>query len=122
MWPFSTSSRNPLRQKGSSSFFAHQKVQIPDEYSDFVDVFSEKKALVLPKCIKLNEYTIDLEKGKQPPYRPIYSLSQVELETIKTYIKTHLITRFFQRFKFLADASILFDKKPDSSLYLCIDY
>ena len=56
-----------------------KKVKIPDNYSDFVDIFSKKKALILPKCIELNEHTIDLENGKQALYGPIYSLGLVEL-------------------------------------------
>ena len=71
-----------------------EEVKIPDEYSDFTDVFSEKKALVLSERTKLNEHAINLEDGKQPPYGPIYSLGPVELETLKTYIETHLKTRF----------------------------
>ena len=49
---------------------------------------------MLPERIELNEHVIDLENGKQPPYGPIYSLGPVELETLKTYIKTHLKTWF----------------------------
>ena len=43
---------------------------------------------MLPERIKLNEHAINLEDSKQPPYGPIYSLGPVELETLKTYIKT----------------------------------
>ena len=87
-----------------------KKVRILDKYSDFADVFSELKALVLPKRTKLNKYVIDLEDGKQPPYRPIYSLGSVKLETMKTYIKTHLKTGFIWPSKSLAGTPILFDK------------
>ena len=41
-----------------------KEVKIPDEYSDFADVFPEAKALVLPDCNKLNDYAIDREDGK----------------------------------------------------------
>ena len=71
-----------------------KEVKIPNKYSDFTDVFSDEKALVLPEGTKLNEHAIDLEDGKQPPYGPIYNLGQVELETLKTYIETHLKTGF----------------------------
>ena len=99
-----------------------EEVKIPDEYSDFTDVFSEEKALVLPERTELNEHAIDLEDGKQPPYGPIYSLGPVELETLKTYIETHLKTGFIRPSKSPAGAPILFDKKPDGSLRLCVDY
>ena len=71
-----------------------EEVKIPDEYSNFADIFSETKVLILPERINLNEHTIDLEHNKQPPYGLIYSLGPVELETLKTYIKTHLKTRY----------------------------
>ena len=72
-----------------------KEVKIPDEYSDFADVFLEEKALVLPERTKLNEHTINLEDGKQPPYGPIYSLGPVELKTLKTYIETYLKLSLF---------------------------
>ena len=66
---------------------------------------------------------MELQKGQQPPYRPIYSLGLVELETLKTYIETHLKIRFIQASKCLASTfSILFNKKPNSSFCLCVDY
>ena len=78
--------------------------------------------MVLPERTELNEHAIDLEDGKQPPYGPIYSLGPVELETLKTYIKTHLKTGFIRPSKSPASAPILFDKKPDGSLRLCVNY
>ena len=78
--------------------------------------------MVLPERTELNEHAINLEDGKQLPYGPIYSLGPVELETLKTYIKTHLKTGFIRPSKSPAGAPILFDKKPDGSLRLCVDY
>ena len=60
--------------------------------------------------------------GKQPLYGLIYILNLIELETLKTYIEIHLKTRFIWPFKSPAVASILFDKKLDSSLRLYINY
>ena len=71
-----------------------KKIKIPDEYLDFINIFSEKKALVLPEQTEFNQYAIKIEEDKQPPYESIYSLGSVELETLKTYIKTHLKTGF----------------------------
>lgn len=70
----------------------------------------------------MNEHAIELIEGKQPPYGPIYALSPVELKTLKTCIKTHLKTGFIRPFKSLAGALIPFNKKPDGSLRLCVDY
>ncbi len=42
----------------------------------------------------INEHAIELIDRKQPFYEPIYTLSLVELETLKTYIKILLKTGF----------------------------
>ena len=78
--------------------------------------------MVLSERTELNEHAIDLKDGKQPSYGPIYSLGLVKLETLKTYIKTHLKTRFIRLFKSPAGALIFFNKKPDGSLHLCVHY
>ncbi len=70
----------------------------------------------------LNKHAIELIEGKQQPYGSIYALSPVELETLKAYIETHLKTGFIQPSKSPAGAPILFDKKPDGSLRLSVDY
>ena len=70
----------------------------------------------------INEHTIKLEKGKQPFFGPIYSLRPVELEILKIYIKKNLANDFIQLSKSFTEAFILFDKKPDKSLYFCMDY
>ena len=71
-----------------------KEVKISDKYSDFVDVFLEENTLVLPKRIKLNEHAINLKNGKQQFYGLIYSISMVELETLKTYIEIYLKIEF----------------------------
>ena len=71
-----------------------KKVTVPAEYSDFADVFSKKSAEILSEHIGINEHAIKLEDGKEPSYGPIYSLGPVELETLKTYIKTNLANGF----------------------------
>ena len=76
----------------------------------------------LPKNTGINKHAIELQDGKQPPYRSIYSLRLVELEILKTYLETHLKTEFFQPSKSLAGALILFDKKPDNSFWLCVNF
>ena len=58
-------------KKAQIASLLNKKVKIPDKYSNFADIFSEKKVLVLSERTKLNEYAINLENSKQPPYRPI---------------------------------------------------
>lgn len=51
-------------RKAQIAFLLIEKVKISDKYLDFINVFSEKKALVLLEQTKLNEYIIDLEDDK----------------------------------------------------------
>ncbi len=46
----------------------------------------------------------------------------MELEILKAYIKNNLRNGFIKPSKFLVGVPILFDKKLDSSLRLCVDY
>ena len=96
--------------------------EVPPEYADYADVFSFDLAMELPENTGINEHAIELQDGKQPPYGPIYSLGPVELETMKTDMETHLKTGFIWPSKSSAVASISFNKKPDDSLWLCVDY
>ena len=76
----------------------------------------------LPKITGVNKYAIELIKDKQLPYKPIYTLSLVELKNLKAYIETHFKTRFIQPSKSPAGTPIFFDKKPDSNFCLCVNY
>ena len=99
-----------------------KEVTVPTKYLDFADVFLEKSANVLPEQTGANEHVIKPEEGKQTPYGPIYSLGPVELETLKTYIKTNLSNGFIQTSKSPADAPILFVRKPNGNFCLYVDY
>ena len=99
-----------------------EEVTMPTEYLDFANVFSENSANVFWKRTGANEYAIKLEKGKQPPYTPIYCLEPFEFETLKIYIKINLVNGFIQTSKSPASAPILFVYKSDGSFPLCINY
>ena len=96
--------------------------EVPAEYSDYSDVLSAENAAELLENTGMNEYAIELEESKQQSFGPIYSLGPVELETLKTYIKTNLTNGFIRPSKSPTGAPILFDRKPNGSLRLCMDY
>ena len=102
--------------------FDKAPIEVPVEYSDYSAVFSAKNIAELPEHTRMNDNTIKLEEGKQPFFGPIYSPEPVELETLKTYIKTNLPSSFISPFKSSAGAPILFHKKPDRSFCFCVDY
>ena len=102
--------------------FDEAPTEVPAEYFDYSNVFSVENAEKLPENTRINEHAIELEKDKQPPFGLIYSLGLIELETLKTYIKINLANDFIRPSKSPTEAPILFDKKPDGSLCLCVDY
>jgi len=67
-------------------------------------------------------HPIDLEQGCKMAYGRINNLSEVELKTPKAYIQAHLADGFIQRSSSPAAAPILFAKKKDGGLRLCVDY
>ena len=96
--------------------------EISAEYSNHSNVFLAQNGAELPENTVVNEHAIKLEKGKQLPFGLIYSLDPVELETLKIYIETNLANNFIRLSKSPARAPILFDRKPDGSFYLCINF
>ena len=81
---------------------------IPTKYSDFADIFSPELASELPEHTRINDHSIELVDDWQPPYGSIYSLAQVELETLKTYIETTFEKWFHQTLQLPSKSSYPF--------------
>ena len=94
---------------------------LPEKYADFKDVFDKKNADTLPQH-RPYDCTIDLLPGMQPPWGPIYGLTEPEQATLRQYIDEHLAKGFIQHSKSPAGAPVFFVKKKDGSLHLCVDY
>lgn len=94
---------------------------VPPQYHEFADVFSDKQAEELPPH-RPHDHTIDIEEGTEPPHGPIYALSPRELEALRQYIDENLRKGFIRPSNSPAGAPILFAKKKDGSLRLCVDY
>jgi len=94
---------------------------VPSKYYKFANVFSKTKAKTLPPHHPY-DLKINLEEGAQPPVGLIYSLSASEQEALKEFIKENLNTGFIQPISSPHGVPLLFVKKKDSSLCLCIDF
>ena len=92
---------------------------IPESYRDFSDVFSKAKADTLAPH-RPYDLKIALEDGMTPPQLPIYSLSNSELGTLHEIIDKHLNISFIRPSRSSHGAPILFVKKKDGSLRLCV--
>jgi hypothetical protein len=94
---------------------------LPSEYHDFADVFSEQEACNLPPHREF-DLKIEIEEGELPPIGHIYSLSQAELGALRDFIDKNLKSGFIYPSRLSHGAPILFAKKKDGSLRLCVDY
>lgn len=94
---------------------------IPAEYHDFADVFNKAKADTLAPH-RSYDLKIELEEGFSPPIGPMYSLSQSELATLREFIDEHLRIGFIRSTSSPHGAPVLFIKKKDGSLRLCVDF
>src|SRR6266436_3093059 len=91
------------------------------EYLEFCDVFSGDKANVLaphrPYDLKIN-----LEEGAKPFHRPIFSLSPPELSALREFLEENIKNSFIRPSKLPWGSPVLFVKKKDGSLRLCMDF
>lgn len=95
--------------------------KIPTEYSQYTDVFSPNLVIELPEYISMNDNAIEQKKGNQSLYGLIYSLSLIELEKLKTYIKSHLIPRLFNFLNFQQEhLSFLTENRIEVSIFASI--
>jgi hypothetical protein len=105
----------------SEEFVTEIKSMIPDIYHDYLAAFSKKRADTLPPH-RPYDLSIDLEPGKSPPFGPLYSLSEVELKALREWLDENLSKGFIRASQSPAGAPILFVKKKDGGLRLCVDY
>jgi len=110
---------NPTNNKNPQS--KPKPIKLLEKYKDFVDVFEKNKADQLPEH-RPYDCPINLEEGHSPPFGPIYGLSEPKLQTLRDYLTENLAKGFVQHSKSPAGAPILFVKKKDGSLRLCVDY
>ena len=111
-----------IKDQVGALLFNETFTEVLAEYFDYSNLFSVEYVAELSDNTGMNEYAIKLENGKQLHSGPIYSLGSIELKTLKTYIKISLANGFIRPSKFPIGALILFNKKSDRSLCLCVDY
>ena len=92
-----------------------------EEYHNFTDVFSKSKAGKLADH-RPYDLKITLDEGTVPPFSPIYSLSQEELVALRKFIDENLATGFIRPSHSPCGAPVLFIRKKDGSLRLCVNF
>src|SRR5258705_663035 len=94
---------------------------IPAEYHDFSNIFSGEKAGTLTPH-RPYDLQINVEEGAKPIHGPIYSLSPPELVALREFLEEHTRSGFICPSKSPWGSPVLFVKKKDGSLHLCVDF
>ena len=94
---------------------------VPKDYIQFHELFQRDKADVLPRHGAW-DHEMPLEEGKQPPFGPVFPMSPTELNTLKEYLDEMLAKGFIRRSHSPAGSPVIFVKKKDGTLRLCVDY
>ena len=92
---------------------------ISKELEEFQDVFSVEDAGKLPSHHG-GDHAIDTTDD--PPYGPLYNLSNTELAALRDYLNAALAKGWIRHSTSPAGAPILFVPKKDGGLRLCVDY
>ena len=95
--------------------------RIPKQYEKFKNVFDEQECNELPPH-RPYDCKIRLKDDVDLFYGPLYPLTEEEREALKEYIKENLEKGFIRPSTSPAGAPILFVRKKDGSLRLCVDY
>src|SRR5260370_3456948 len=117
--PSSDYSIRPIDMKAAE--LGNNAPTFPLEYQEFADMFSGEKVNTLPPHRPYN-LQINTEGDAKPFYEPIYSLSPLELTALCEFLEESTWNGFIHPSRSPWGSPILFVKKKDGSLHLCVDY
>ena len=92
------------------------------EYHHMLDVFEKREKTTVPPHRPGVDLGIELEKGREVPLKKIYPLSYDQIEELHRYIKQNEARGWIQRVRTGRASPIMFVKKKDGKLRLCVDY
>ena len=61
------------------------------------------------------DHSMELEEGQEPPYQPLYNMSDAELGTLREYLNDMVEKGFIRPSSLPAGAPVLFVKKMDGT-------
>ena len=103
-------------RKAESKACSQRMEKVADE---FPDVFEEPAGQPPVRDI---EHGIELEPGEKTPFRPLIRMSPLELEECKRQLADFLAKQHVRPSKSPFGAPVLFVRKKDGTLRMCIDY
>ncbi|XP_012081555.2 uncharacterized protein LOC105641579 [Jatropha curcas] len=88
---------------------------------EYKDIMPEQLPKIIPPCRDV-DHQIELLPGAKPPARAPYRMAPPELVELRRQLDELLEAGFIRPSKAPFGAPVLFQKKQDGSLRLCIDY
>ncbi|KAI5323243.1 hypothetical protein L3X38_032315 [Prunus dulcis] len=120
-------------KKGEPTFLATMKMNVVEKevqpvpkaveaiLKEFADVMPKELPKTLPPRREV-DHAIELEPGAKPPAKAPYRMAPPELEELRKQLKQLLDAGYIQPSKAPYGAPVLFQKKREGTLRLCIDY
>lgn len=97
------------------------KTKVPIRYKRYYHMMDEEFANEMPPR-RPYDHKIPLKEGTEPPFGPLYGMSREELIVLRKYIQDNLEKGTIRASSSPAGAPVLFVKKADGTLRLCVDY
>jgi Reverse transcriptase (RNA-dependent DNA polymerase) len=88
---------------------------------EYADVFPPQLPAELPPERSI-DHRIELVQGSSPPTRPVYRMAQKELEELRTQLDEMLTSGRIRPSHSPYGSPVLFVRKKDGSMRLCVDY
>ncbi|CAN1260507.1 Transposon Ty3-I Gag-Pol polyprotein [Linum perenne] len=110
-----------MKTEGDKPVAKEVEAPINEVLEEFKDVMPPELPKELPPSRGV-DHKIELEIGARPPAKAPYRMAPPELEELKKQLKELLDAGYIQPSKSPFGAPVLFQKKKDGSMRLCIDY
>ena len=101
------------------------QVEVPDEVAGLLKEFKDVMPPELPKTLpprRATDHQIELHPGAKPPAKAPYRMSPLELTELRKQLTELLVAGLVRPSKAPYGAPVLFQKKQDGSLRMCVDY
>jgi hypothetical protein len=99
--------------------------EVPKEIASVLQQFTDVMLPQLPKKFpprRAIDHRIELVPETKPPSQAPYRMSPIELAKLRKQLEELIDSRFVRPSKAPYGASVLFQKKADGSLRMCVDY
>ena len=108
---------DPLRPQTDLPESSNQKLH--EMLQEFRDVFDEPTHL---PPVRSHDHHIDLKPGSKPPEQRTYRMSPLELQEVQRQLEEYLDRGWIRPSSSPFGAPILFARKKDGTLRMCVDY